>query len=169
MAPRVTSRRRQPTTRGGPRVTSRAAQPTTGTGRVVRPPRPVNLTPGQTQAAAHFGYRVGTPTPMSGPSAAPPGVPAAPAYSASNLPPDAAYDAQMLLLARQRDQGLANLAGERVRTLGDYGFTEGIGGSLAFDPNNPFSKAALLKKNYDQSRRASAQTTTPVTPAQPWA
>jgi hypothetical protein len=73
------------------------------------------------------------------------------------LPPDAAYDAQIAGLQRQRDDTLANLTQGRAGGLLDYGYTEGPGGALAFDPNNPFSKAALLKVTYDRSRRSSAQ------------
>lgn len=83
--------------------------------------------------------------------------PAAPAYSVSNLPPDASYDAALAQLQRQRDQNLAGIAGARFRGLNDYGFTEGPGGAIAYDPNNPFSKAALLKKSFDTNRRATGQ------------
>jgi hypothetical protein len=81
---------------------------------------------------------------------------AASPYSASNLPPDPQYDAQVLAAQKRRDFGLTGLTGERTRELSDYGFTEGPGGPV-FDPNNPFSKAAVLKYNYDKARRASAQ------------
>src|SRR4051812_40245208 len=96
----------------------------------------------------------------SGATPAAPAVPAAAAaaqYSLSNLPPDATYEAADILLQRQRQEGLAAIAGERTRTLSDYGFQEGPSGALTFDPNNPFSKAALLKKAYDTNRRSTAQ------------
>ena len=46
------------------------------------------------------------------------------------------------------------LGAQRTQQLAGYGYTEGAGGALAFDPNNPFSKAALLKRTYDQRRRS---------------
>jgi len=102
--------------------------------------------------------RRGAPTvaaPVSAPGAATPAG-AAP-YSVSNLPPDPAYDAAIATLQRQRDEQVAALLGERTRTLGDYGFTEGPNGILTFDVNNPMSKAAQLKRAYDTNRRATAQ------------
>jgi len=83
---------------------------------------------------------------------------AAPQYSLANLPPDASYDAAVALLQRQRDEGVAGIIGERSRTLSDYGFQEGPNGAITFDPNNPFSKASVMKKTYDTNRRATGQT-----------
>lgn len=74
-------------------------------------------------------------------------------YSESNLPPDASYLAGMESAARQRDDALAAITQQRTSGLSDYGY----GPDLTFDPNNPFSKAALLKKSYDRNRRASGQ------------
>jgi hypothetical protein len=150
--PRVTSTRRQPTTRGGPRVTSRTPQATTGRGRVVRQPTlPQVLAPS-------WGRPPAAPRPAA-PNVG--GVPAtqvaAPAYSLSNLPVDASYDAQIAALQQQRANSLATIAGERSRTLSDYGFQEGPNGALTFDPNNAFSKAAVMKKTYDTNRRSTAQ------------
>src|ERR1044072_7194012 len=73
------------------------------------------------------------------------------------MPPSPDFDAQLAELGAARDTTLTGLTGARTRTLGDYGFSEDAGGGLAFDPNNPFSKAALLKKNYDTSRRSTGQ------------
>jgi hypothetical protein len=88
---------------------------------------------------------------------------AAPQYSLSNLPVDASYDAVIASLGLTRSNTLTALTGERARTLSDYGFNEtnidpatGVG-TLAYDPNNPFSKAAVLKKTYDTGRRSTAQ------------
>jgi hypothetical protein len=78
-------------------------------------------------------------------------------YSASNLPPDAAYDSAIAAAQRTRDNTIAANAAARSSGLGDYGFTEGPGGALAYDPNNPRSKAALLKKSYDTNRRSTGQ------------
>ncbi len=149
--PRITSRRRQPTTRGGPNIRGRTQQPTTGRGRIVPQPRLSQvLAPSWGRPPA----RGGTP------SAGAPGGPAAaagPVYSLSNLPPDATYEQAIALLQRQRAEGLAGIAGERVRGLSDYGFQEGPNGVLTFDPSNPFSKASLLKKAHDTTRRSTAQ------------
>src|SRR4051794_10410499 len=132
--PRVTSTRRQPTTRGGPRVTSRTRQPVT-------PMRIPRMGPSWYRAPA---LKTGGSAVSAG------GVPAsavqAPQYSLSNLPVDASYDAAVALLQRQRDTQLASITAERARTLSDYGFQEGAGGMLTFDPNNPFSKSAVMKK-----------------------
>jgi hypothetical protein len=99
---------------------------------------------------------VSTATPAA--PVSPVAVPAAPAYSVSNLPPDASYEAQVAALARQRDDQIAALTQARTSGLSDYGFTEGPNGALAFDPNNPYSKAALMKHTYDVSRRSTGQT-----------
>jgi hypothetical protein len=73
-------------------------------------------------------------------------------------PPDAAYDDEVAGLGRQRDSTLTGLTQARTAGLLDYGFSEDPATkALAFDPNNPFSKAALLKKNYDTSRRSTGQ------------
>ncbi len=52
------------------------------------------------------------------------------------------------MYGKQRDATLASLTQRRTSTLSDYGYDQ----NLAFDPNNPFSRAALLKRHYDQSR-----------------
>jgi hypothetical protein len=138
-----------------PRITSTRRQPTT------RAP----LTPGQQSVRTlRAWYRnprrnVGTKPKPAAPPAAPaaPVVPAAPAYSLSALPPDASYDAALATLARQRDDQLTALTQARTSNLSDYGFKEGPNGALAFDPNNPYSKAALLKKAYDTNRRSTGQ------------
>ena len=58
----------------------------------------------------------------------------------------------------QRDSTLAGLTARKPQVLADYGYTAtgydetGAPTGLTFDPNNPFSKAALLKKNYDQQQ-----------------
>lgn len=72
----------------------------------------------------------------------------------ANLPPDASYEQVIAQLQRQRDEGIAAIAGERVRGLQDYGFIEGPTGALTYDVNNPLSKASLLKQAYDTNRRS---------------
>lgn len=55
-------------------------------------------------------------------------------------------------LASQRDSTIAGLGQQRQQGLLQYGYTEGAPGQIAFDPTNPYSQAAMLKRNYDQSR-----------------
>src|SRR5262245_56408860 len=96
----------------------------------------------------HTGVAPAAPDPAA--PATPPAGPVPPAA----LPVDPVYLAQMGSLERQRELGYADVTGERTRGLSDYGYKEGaIGpktgyGALSIDPNNPFSKAALLKRNY---------------------
>lgn len=72
---------------------------------------------------------------------------------ASGPPNDPDYDAQIAALAKQRDAIKSGLGGQRVQGLLDYGYLEDASGNLSFDPNNPFSRAALLLRNYQQSSR----------------
>jgi hypothetical protein len=151
--PRITSTRRQRTTRGGPVVTSRTPQANTGRGRVVRQP----------SLSRVFAPSWGRPPTLrtGGAAVSAGGVPASsvstPQFSLTNLPVDASYDQQIAQLQRQRDEQFAQIAGERSRTLSDYGFQEGPNGMLTFDPNNPFSKSAVMKKTYDTNRRSTGQ------------
>jgi len=135
--PRVTSTRRQPTTRA-------TRQPTLA--QVYRP---------------SWGRPPATPRPVTPATGGAGGVPSSsvqPAqYSLANLPVDANYDQTIALLQQQRDSQFAQIAAERARTLSDYGFQEGPNGMLTFDPNNPFSKSAVMKKTFDTNRRSTAQ------------
>jgi hypothetical protein len=72
-------------------------------------------------------------------------------------PPDPIYLARLNSLGLQRDQDYADIGGARTQGLLDYGFNEDPAGGLAFNPNDPFSKASLLKRTYDTSRRTTAQ------------
>lgn len=156
--PRSTSTR--PTVRNyrssSPRAVSSRPQPTTGRGRVVR--GPANPFVSRGTLAGLMGQQA--PRGATGAVSAG-GVPssqvAAPQYSLANLPVDASYDQAIALLQRQRDEGIAAITGERARTLSDYGFQEGANGALTFDPNNPLSKASVMKKTYDTNRRSTAQ------------
>jgi len=69
-----------------------------------------------------------------------------------------------------RTNRVADIRSARTQGLIDYGFTETgfdygrdaagnpvASGTLAIDPNNPFGKAAELKRRYDTSRRATGQ------------
>ena len=71
------------------------------------------------------------------------------------LPPDPEYERQRGLAGQRRTNTLAGLTQQRSSGLTNYGFTETPGtGALAFDPNNPFSRASLFKKNYEHLSRA---------------
>lgn len=137
--PRVTSTRRQPTTRGGPR------------------PRGPSYISGWQNIRVGGKPLGGTRVPAASAPSAVPVAPAVSQYSLSNLPPDASYDAAIAGLQRQRGDTLAGLTQARTSGLSDYGFQEGPNGALTFDPNNPFSKAAVMKKSYDTNRRSNAQ------------
>lgn len=150
--PRVTSTRRQPTTRGGPRVTSRTQQPTTGRGRLVRQPSMAQV------FAPSWGRPIAAPKPAAPSTGVAASAVGAPQYSLTNLPVDASYDAALNTLQRQRSDQLSALVGERSRTLSDYGFQEGPNGVLAPDMNNPFSKSAVMTKTFNTNRRATGQT-----------
>jgi hypothetical protein len=63
------------------------------------------------------------------------------------------YDDEIAGLARRRDDTVTGLGQGRQAELLGYGYTEDPNTrALAFDPNNPFSRASLLKRNYDVSR-----------------
>lgn len=103
---------------------------------------------------------VARPFVSSGVTPAAPAVPAAPApprptFNPGVLPPDATYDQTLAGLSRQRDVTLAGLATQKQQGLLNYGYTQDQSGGLAFDPTNPYSQAAILKRNYDQSRASS--------------
>lgn len=103
----------------------------------------------------------GAPTP--GRPATAPGSATAPPASAGTSPgagpppPDPQYDAAVAIAQRNRDARLAALSGQRAQTLNEYGFTPqtdaaGNVTAIAFDPTNHFSRAALMKKAWNQKR-----------------
>lgn len=104
--------------------------------------------PGKTPLTA------GTNPAKPAPAQAPAPAPAAPA--ANKQPVDPTYNADIGGL----DQGLWNthvdLNASRTNTLLDYGYNETAPGQITVDPNNPYSRAALLAKSY---REAKAGTT----------
>jgi len=64
---------------------------------------------------------------------------------------------------RNYNVGSEQLTGERARTLQQYGYTGQfdqndalVPGSLKFDPTDPYSRAALLKQNFDRQRNTRA-------------
>jgi hypothetical protein len=84
---------------------------------------------------------------------------AAPAQAPLPLiePPDASFTAEIEGLGKTYRSDLVGNTEGRKRGLSDYGYLEDeTTGGLTFDPNNPFSRAALLKKNYDTQRRGAA-------------
>ena len=105
---------------------------------------------GVASAGGFSSLPVGGQAPPSVTSTTP--VPDAPA-SPTPRPPDPSFEATRGALESKRDQLLSGLGAQRTTTLLDYGYNEGAGGALVFDPNNPYSRAAQLKRRYDQSRR----------------
>jgi hypothetical protein len=93
--------------------------------------------------------------PVAPPAPTPVSPPVAPAADPNVLPPDATYEQQVGAYARNRDTTQAGLTAQRSQGLLDFGYNEGAGGALSFDPNNPFSRAALMKQSYDRSRAQS--------------
>lgn len=74
------------------------------------------------------------------------------------LPVDPVYDQTVASSQKGLENTLAQLQGARKSTELDYGFTENgtdAAGNptLAFDPTNPNSRAALLKETYDRNQR----------------
>ena len=86
------------------------------------------------------------------------GQPTAPAQR----PVDPIYDQTIGGLQKRRDDTLAGLTQQKVGTLADYGYgatfdpTSGDVTGLSFDPANPFSRAALLRRNYQQAKTGTA-------------
>lgn len=79
------------------------------------------------------------------------------AKPAAKRPVDPVYDQAVAALQRRRGDTLAGLAQEQVGTLANYGYgaqfdSSGAPTALAFDPANPFSRAALLRRNYQQAQ-----------------
>lgn len=86
-----------------------------------------------------------------------PAKPAAPSAQSdpASTPKDAIYNATATGLGRVRDDTLAGIGREQNQALAEYGYTgtfdaQGNLTGRTVDPNNPFSRAALLKRNYDQ-------------------
>jgi hypothetical protein len=107
-------------------------------------------------------YNWGTPTQKNTsyvtgqPNTKAPQTPPAASSGGSGLPLDPTYQATIGGLQHKRDDALAQYAGQRPKVLADYGYTasgydaQGNPLGLAFDPNNPFSRAALAKRTADQ-------------------
>lgn len=101
------------------------------------------------------------PTTPTGPSFTP-GTPApaqaAPAEQGPTGPPiDPAYEAQLAAYQRNTNDTLAGLSQQRYAGLSDFGYNaqtdaQGNATGVSFDPNNPYSQAARLRKHYQQSK-----------------
>jgi hypothetical protein len=72
----------------------------------------------------------------------------------SNLPPDPVYQAAISALKGTEGNTIAGLdAAARGRAAEHTGYTEDpTTHAIAYDPNNPYSQAALLRKSYQQSK-----------------
>jgi hypothetical protein len=75
----------------------------------------------------------------------------------NNLPVDPAFDDQIGGLTKTRDDTIAGLVAQRTGTKLDFGYDEtlnpdGTVAALTFDPLNVNSRAAQMKKRYDQSK-----------------
>jgi hypothetical protein len=72
----------------------------------------------------------------------------------SVLPPDANYDATVAGANKQHDITAADIKRAHDQALLQYGYiqTSGDPTHIQFDPSNPFSQAAMLKRNYDQAQ-----------------
>jgi hypothetical protein len=94
--------------------------------------------------------RPAAPRPPAGPpvpgTAPPPPVPNAP------LPVDPGYDATQAGLARQRDVTYTGLEQQRQGAYLQYGYKQDANGQITFDATNPYSQAAMAKRQYDQQR-----------------
>jgi hypothetical protein len=86
---------------------------------------------------------------FSGPSGPPQGF----TVTQGGLPPDPAYQMTMGGLTQTRDRHDRGLQQQRGAGLQEYGYTEDPNThAVAFDPNNPYSQAALLRKHYQQAK-----------------
>ena len=85
----------------------------------------------------------------SGPATPPQGFTVTPL----NLPPDPVYQQTMGTLGTGLTDTLAGIGQARTAGLQQYGYTEDpTTHAIAYDPNNPYSQAALLRKNYQQAK-----------------
>lgn len=108
-------------------------------------------------AGAWQGIANVVPTTAAGYS--PPATAGTSAGGTSYTPPpvDPVYDQQVGGLTRRRDDSYADIKGRQDRTLIDYGYNatfdaNGVLTGLTVDPSNPFSRAALLQKSYQQNK-----------------
>lgn len=87
-----------------------------------------------------------TTTPVA-PTAAPP-----PAVAPQGLPVDPFYDAAAGNANRNLSTTLAGLQYQRGQLGSTYGFGTDASGNVFDDPSNPYSRAAVMKKSYDDRK-----------------
>jgi hypothetical protein len=80
-----------------------------------------------------------------------------PPPAGAQLPVDPIYDQQVAGVNQGYGDALAGLNQQQLATLADYGYTatfddQGKVTGLTYDPSNPFSRAALLRKHYQQAK-----------------
>jgi hypothetical protein len=123
--------------------TGSLGHPNTGnvSGSAIRPPAFSATAPAP---AASGGSGGGSPAP-----AAPQGFTVQP----STLPPDPVYQAAISALQGTEANTLAGLTQQRGAYLSSAGYTEDpTTHAISFDPNNPYSQAALLRQHYQQAK-----------------
>lgn len=72
-----------------------------------------------------------------------------PGVAGTPLPMDSIYNSQKAGIDTNLDQTLIGIGGERARAYSQFGYT--ANGEV--DPTNPFSRAALLQRSYEQQSR----------------
>jgi hypothetical protein len=104
---------------------------------------------GATASPAVAGSSTGGSSGGSSGSVPPPGFTA----TQNNLPPDPVYQAAIGALLGTEGNTLAGLTQQRGAYLSGAGYTEDpTTHAIAYDPNNPYSQAALLRKSYQQAK-----------------
>lgn len=111
---------------------------------------PAGYTPEQIQTITNItkGGTVFPTVPIPGPAATQPAQP----------PVNPALDGLIAGIDKDRDTTVGQLEARRPQVLADYGYkatgygSDGAALGLTFDASNPFSKAALLLRNYNQQQ-----------------
>lgn len=85
------------------------------------------------------------------------GDPAKPKFDPQNLPLDPYYDAEMTGLEGTHTTTVAGLDQSRSYALGTAGYSasyddKGNVSALTYDPNNPYSQAAVARKRYQEQK-----------------
>lgn len=83
-------------------------------------------------------------------------LPATSPYVWQPPPPDSAYNDQVANIDTQAANAKAGYAGQAKNLISDYGFQQDPNDQFKFvavvDPNNPFSRAALLQKSFQTAK-----------------
>lgn len=111
---------------------------------------PKAFVPGKVSAGAGLMSQALGPQVVTAPSGQPAGISNVP-MTPSVLPPDAGYEATVGGLNQTHDATQAGLVNQKQQALLNYGY-DYVNGTLTFDPKNPFSQAAMLKRSYDQAQ-----------------